>query len=59
MLGILVMILTKMRVMPDMRFYKKSELETMIASGGFRIVESRKLSKLPEYFIVAEKTDKS
>jgi 2-polyprenyl-3-methyl-5-hydroxy-6-metoxy-1,4-benzoquinol methylase len=58
LLGTLALILTKLKVMPNMRFYKESELETMIASGGFRIVETRRLSKLPDYFIVAEKIGK-
>lgn len=56
LLGTLALVLTKLRVMPDMRFYKESELETMIASSGFRIIETRRLSQLPDYFIVAEKT---
>ncbi len=57
LLGTLVFILTKLKVVPYMRFYAKSELEDMIARGGFQIVEIRKLSKLPEYFIVAQKME--
>lgn len=57
LLGTLALVLSKFKVMPDMKFYAESELEEMIASGGFQIVEARKLSKLPDYFIVAEKKD--
>jgi hypothetical protein len=48
-----------LKVMPSMRFYAESDLEDMIASGGFQIVETRRLCKLPDYFIVAEKIDQS
>ncbi len=57
LLGTLVLILTKLKVMPYMRFYAESELEDMISSGGFQIVETGKLSKLPDHFIVAQKKE--
>ena len=41
--------------MPKTKFCKKSELEKLISIGGFQIIESVKLSRLPEYFIVAKK----
>jgi 2-polyprenyl-3-methyl-5-hydroxy-6-metoxy-1,4-benzoquinol methylase len=52
----LTLILTKLRVMPVTHFFKQIELVELIASGGFQIVAAKKLSSLPEYFIVARKT---
>lgn len=57
LLGFLVLALTKLGIMPTTRFCRKSELENSISSGGFQIIESVKLSSLPEYFIVAKKID--
>ncbi len=56
-IGALIFILTKMGIMPNMKSFKTSELENLIASGGFEIVETEKLSMLPDYFIVAKKKD--
>jgi len=43
--------------MPKTKSFKTSELENLIASGGFEIVETEKLSMLPDYFVVAKKKD--
>ena len=51
----LVVLLTKLRIMPKTNFYKKNELETLIKNGSFDIMKSEKISKLPEYFIVSRK----
>ena len=59
LLGLLVLILTKLGIMPKTKFCNKSELENLISSGGFQVIESVKLSRLPEYFIVARKTDEN
>lgn len=56
-IGGLIFILTKMRIMPKTKSFKTSELENLIASGGFEIVETEKLSMLPDYFVVAKKKD--
>lgn len=56
-LGTFIQILTKLGIVPDMKLFKKSELEDLIASGGFHIVATEKLSRLPDYFIVAQKID--
>jgi 2-polyprenyl-3-methyl-5-hydroxy-6-metoxy-1,4-benzoquinol methylase len=56
-LGLLVLTLGKLRIMPEMTFFKKSELEKLVSSGGFQIIETVKLSRLPEYFIVAKKKE--
>ena len=40
----------------DTHFLKKSELEALITSGGFDIVETKDLSRLPDRFVVAKKT---
>ena len=51
----LILILTKLGIMPKTNFYKKIELETLIKNGNFDITKSERISKLPEYFIVAKK----
>jgi 2-polyprenyl-3-methyl-5-hydroxy-6-metoxy-1,4-benzoquinol methylase len=51
----LVLLLTKLRIMPKTNFYKKVELETLIKNGNFDIIKSERISKLPEYFIVSSK----
>ena len=51
----LVLLLTKIGMMPKIFFYKKNELEILITNGNFEIIKSEKLSKLPEYFIVTKK----
>jgi 2-polyprenyl-3-methyl-5-hydroxy-6-metoxy-1,4-benzoquinol methylase len=51
----LVLLLTKLRIMPKTNFYKKIELETLIKNGNFDIMKSERISKLPEYFIVSSK----
>jgi 2-polyprenyl-3-methyl-5-hydroxy-6-metoxy-1,4-benzoquinol methylase len=55
LIGYLVLLLTKLGIMPKTLFYKKNELETLITDGNFHMIKSEKLSKLPEYFIVARK----
>lgn len=55
LLGTLVRFATKLGLVPDITYYKEPELEALIASGGFRIVEAKELSMLPDYFIVAKK----
>ncbi len=51
----LVLLLTKLGIMPKTNFYKKIELETLIENGNFGIIKSERISKLPEYFIVSRK----
>jgi len=55
-LSILMVLLTKIRIIPAMRFFKISELENIIEKGKFRIMETKNLSNLPDCFIVAKKT---
>jgi 2-polyprenyl-3-methyl-5-hydroxy-6-metoxy-1,4-benzoquinol methylase len=55
LVGYLVLLLTKIGMMPKIFFYKKNELEILITNGNFEIIKSEKLSKLPEYFIVTKK----
>jgi len=57
LLGTLGLILIKLGIIPDTKFFKETELEDLIASGGFRIVETEELSRLPDYFIVAKKIE--
>lgn len=53
--GYLVLLLTKIRMMPNIYFYRRSELEALITDGNFHMIKTEKLSKLPEYFIVTRK----
>lgn len=55
MMGTLVLLLTKLGLIPALRFFKAHELENLIAGGGFQIVATERLSRLPDYFIVAKK----
>ena len=55
LIGYLVLLLTKIGMMPKIFFYRKKELEALITKGNFDIIKSKKLSKLPEYFIVTRK----
>ena len=47
--------LTALKIVPEILFYKKSELESEIQESGFTINEASDISKLPERFIIAIK----
>jgi len=51
----LMLLLTKIGIVPKMKFYKKVELENLIKNGKFEMIKSERISKLPEYFIVTRK----
>ena len=51
----LVLFLSKSGIMPKTNFYKKIELENLIKDGDFNLIKSKRISKLPEYFMVARK----
>ena len=53
-LGILLFLVTKMGIIPPMRFYKIPELEDFVIGGNFHIVETECLNPT-EYFMVAKK----
>ena len=55
----IMLLLTKMRIVPKMIFYKKVELENLIKSGNFAMIKSVRISNLPEYFIVTRKKNES
>ena len=55
-LQVLTVILTRLHIMPETRFFRHTELADSIARGGFQIVATERLSPLPEYLIVARKT---
>ncbi len=56
LLFLLVFTLTKIGIVPHMRFFKISELEDLITNGNFQIVKTESLNHSPEeYFIVAKK----
>ncbi|MDN5202714.1 class I SAM-dependent methyltransferase [Fulvivirgaceae bacterium BMA10] len=54
-LKLAMFLLTKLGMVPTMNFYKTTALEGMVTNGNFKIVESKKISGLPECFIVAKK----
>lgn len=47
--------LTALKIVPEILFYKKSELESKIQESGFTINYASDISKLPERFIIAIK----
>ena len=52
---ILMYFLSNTRVIPPMKFYTKEELKKNITQQGFELIEVKKISELPEYFMVARK----
>ncbi len=55
-LSILLSLVSKIGLIPNIRSFKISELEDSIANGNFEIVETECLyQRSPEYFIVAKK----
>jgi len=55
-LSIFLFLLSKIGIIPNMKNFKVSELEDLIANGNFQIVETENLSHTPlDYFIVAKK----
>lgn len=55
-LGPIVSLLSRVRLIPSIQRFKSSELKSLIESGGFQIIETAAISKLPELFIAARKT---
>ena len=53
----LVLFPAKLGIMPKTNFYKGIELENLIKDGDFDLIKSERLSKLPEYFMVARQSD--
>jgi 2-polyprenyl-3-methyl-5-hydroxy-6-metoxy-1,4-benzoquinol methylase len=52
----LLFLVTKIGIIPYVKFFSTSELEDSIAKGGLRIVETERLTNSPmSYFIVAKK----
>jgi len=47
--------LTGLKIVPEIIFYKTSELENEIKESGFTIIEATDIAKLPERFIIARK----
>jgi 2-polyprenyl-3-methyl-5-hydroxy-6-metoxy-1,4-benzoquinol methylase len=55
-ISILLSLAMKIGLVPDIRFFKISELEDAIANGNFQIVETESLTRNPtSYFVVAKK----
>ena len=55
-INILIFLLTKMRIIPCMKFFEISELKDSITNGNFQIVEAESLNQSgTEYFIAAKK----
>lgn len=57
--GIVIWLLTKLRIMPYLKFLRVDELEAMIRNSGYALVEAGILIEKPavEYFVVARKTN--
>lgn len=53
----LVLFPEKLGIMPKTNFYKGIELENLIKDGDFDLIKSERLSKLPEYFMVARQSE--
>ena len=47
--------LTALKIVPEILFYKKAELESEIQESGFTINDASDISKIPERFIIAIK----
>lgn len=54
-LKVLMSVLTGVGIVPKMQFYGISELEGIIENSHFKLIETQKLSSLPDYFVVGEK----
>ena len=54
-LRLLMFFLTRIGIVPTMKVFKMSELHHLVVNGNFTIVETEKLSRLPDYFIVSRK----
>ncbi len=55
LLRLLTFPLSRIGVIPPMQAYSFHDLENIIKKGNFKILETQKLSRLPDYFIVAQK----
>jgi SAM-dependent methyltransferase len=57
-LGVLLLLLSRIGIIPHMNAFKLPELAGLIAHCGFQIVEAEKvLGKPPNYFIVARRVE--
>jgi 2-polyprenyl-3-methyl-5-hydroxy-6-metoxy-1,4-benzoquinol methylase len=55
-LNILLSILSKIGLIPDIKSFKANELEDIIANGNFQTIENERLHQgIPQYFIAAKK----
>ncbi len=54
-LRILMAPLKWLGIIPPMQYFTLGELEDIIKKGNFKILETQKLSGLPDYFIAAQK----
>lgn len=50
----LLFLLSGLRIIPSTSFYRKSDLEKIITAGGFELIQTKEITPLPEYFIVAK-----
>jgi 2-polyprenyl-3-methyl-5-hydroxy-6-metoxy-1,4-benzoquinol methylase len=55
LLGGLALFASRLGLVPDMKSFRTAALERSIADGGFDVVASEKLSRLPDCFVVASK----
>lgn len=56
LLGTTALLASRLRLVPEMKSLSLAELEGAITHGGFSLVESQKLSRLPDCFVAARKS---
>ena len=57
-LGGLLFFLIKIGIVPNMKYFKRIELENLITNGNFKIIERENISDtLPNYFLIAKKVN--
>ncbi|MDO3380909.1 class I SAM-dependent methyltransferase [Gilvimarinus algae] len=55
LLRMLVVTLSKLEIMPKLHQFKSRNLVNLLNDAGFEILEIKKISRLPEYFIACKK----
>ena len=55
LLGGVALLASKLGLVPNMKSFGTADLERLIAGGGFDVIASESLSRLPDCFVVARK----
>lgn len=51
----LMLFLSRIKLLPEMEFYDEATLKSLFTSHEFKILDTVRISKLPEYFVVSQK----